>query len=366
MKRAGDRHLEPLVSVVIPLYNQRRYLDACLQSICDQTYRNLEVLVVNDGSTDDSPDLAKCWAEKDSRIRVIDKANEGAIMARRDGYRQAAGEYIAFVDSDDLLPKNAIAALAGIMTEKGVDLVIGSMTKKLGFIKKTNIDKPFSFPCHEVVKQPELFDKYYLGFFLNSIFPVSMCGRMYRKAVMDKAWNETKLFDEEVTKMGEDQFFNMKLFPFLRSMYRIDDEVYIYRYGGGTNRFNPNYTQLFVSSDKRLKQLDYYNYTEGYGPLFDEYVACLYFHASRLISCGVTDRQGVIDFFKHEMETRELMPRLLEHYAAVGAPDRRSQLMLNRDFEGMYQCAFELLRQRSGSVKAKIRHHLINWLLRWS
>ena len=222
MKGTDLRRSEYAVSIVIPLYNQRRYLEACLQSVCDQTYRNLEVIVVNDGSTDDSPDIARQWAQKDDRVKVVDKPNEGAIMARRDGYRQATGEYIAFVDSDDLLPRNAIAALADIMTEKDVDLVIGSMSKKLGFIRKSQIDKPFKFPYHKVIQQPELFDKYYLGFFLNDIFPISMCGRMYRKAAMDKAWDETTLFDEEVAKMGEDQFFNLMLFPYLRSMYRTD------------------------------------------------------------------------------------------------------------------------------------------------
>lgn len=355
----------PLVSVVMPMYNQHRRLNATMRSICRQTYTNLEIIIVNDGSTDDSPSIARSWAARDNRVRVIDKSNQGAILARRDGYRQARGEFITFVDSDDLLPRNAIAILAGHIIAHNVDLVVGSITRKLGFIKQSHTDRSFTFPFDTVVKQPELFDKYYLGFFRNNIFPMSMCARLYRKSALDRAWDSTALFDEQVTLMGEDQFFNLKLFPYLRSMYRTDETVYIYRYGGGTNRFNPNFTQLFVSSDKRLQLLDQYNYEAGYESLFAEYVACLYFHASRLISCQVADRQGVIDFFKHEVENRQLMPRLMDFYREHGTPDERARLLLALDYDAMYSYANNMLQQRRASLKSKLRSLAINILKRF-
>ena len=256
--------MNPLVSIIVPLYNQERYLDACLRSISRQSYKNLEVIVVNDGSTDNSSSMAKEWIKKDQRIRVVDKCNEGATKARLYGFGLANGDYVAFVDSDDLLPEDSISILANEMKEKNVDLVIGSITKKLGFFKKRHIDRCFSFPYNQVVSQPELFDKYYLGFFKNDILPVSMCARLYRKSVIDHALQETSLYDNEITLMGEDQFFNVKLFPYLHSVYRIDKTVYIYRFGGGTTYFNPRFTQLFALSDKRLKLLDQYHYDEGY------------------------------------------------------------------------------------------------------
>ena len=153
----NEQTYSPLVSIVVPMYNQRRHLDDCLMSITCQTYKNIEVIVVNDGSTDDSPLMAKKWAARDDRVKVIDKQNAGAILARLDGYRIAKGDFIAFVDSDDLLPKNAIDILAGHIVEKNVDLVIGSMTRKLAFIKQTHIDKSYTFPINQVVTQPVLF-----------------------------------------------------------------------------------------------------------------------------------------------------------------------------------------------------------------
>lgn len=358
--------MNPLVSIIVPLYNQEHYLDACLRSICHQSYRNLEVIVVNDGSTDNSSSMAKEWSKKDQRFRVFDKRNEGAIKARLYGCDMANGDYVAFVDSDDLLPKDSISIMANEMKEKDVDLVIGSITKKLGFFKKSHIDRCFTFPYNQVVLQPELFDKYYLGFFKNDIFPVSMCARLYKKSVIDQALQETCLYDNDVTLMGEDQFFNVKLFPYLRSVYRLDETVYIYRFGGGTTYFNPRFTQLFALSDKRLKLLDQYHYDEGYGYLFDEYIACLYYHASRLIFCKVADKDGVIDFFKREIIHRELMPRLEEYYLLKDKKNQQVQSLLNRDFEGMYNCALHIVEQRKRSLKMRIRSYAIKALSFWS
>ncbi len=357
---------QPLVSIIVPMYNQQRYVDDCLRSISRQSYKNLEVIVINDGSTDNSPSMVRAWTQKDDRIHLIDKPNEGVTMARRDGLLKATGQFVAFVDSDDLLPSRAIEILVDCINRTGVDLVLGSATKKLGFIHRRGMDRMMTFPCHQVIEQPDLFDKYFVGFFRNNVFLVSMWARLYRKAVIDKAMEQTQLFDKDVNRMGEDQLFNLRLFPFLQSMYRTDQTVYIYRYGGVTNRFNPHFTQLFDSSDKRLKMLDQYEYVEGYQPLFAEYVACLYFHASRLISCEVTDKQGVIDYFRQEMEHRALMPRLLAFYNEHGAPDSRVQMLLDNNYEGMYQCACDLIEQRRSTMKSRIRSWAIRSLMRWS
>lgn len=358
---------KPVVSIIIPFYNQRkRYLDECLRSVCAQSYESIEVIVVNDGSTDDSPTIANAWSRKDNRVHVEDKVNEGVTMARRYGLTKATGEYVAFVDSDDLLPRQAIEILVHSAEDSGADLVIGSMTKKLGFIKQSHVDKNLSFPFYQLVSQPELFEQYYIGFFLNSVFSVSMCARIYRKSLIDKAMHEAELFDREVGNMGEDQFFNLKLFPYLNSMYRTDETVYIYRFGGGTFGFNKNFPQVFKSSDKRLKLLDQYHYEKGYRSLYAEYVACLYFHASRLITCKITDKDGVKDYFRDEIEHRELMPRLLDYYTEHGAPDKRTQCLLDRDFEGMYACACDINRQRFGSLKGMIRRRIIRLMVRLS
>lgn len=93
----------PLISVIVPVYKVEKYLDRCVQSIVDQTYRNLEIILVDDGSPDNCPAMCDAWAEKDKRVKVIHKENGGLSDARNAGMTAASGEYIGFVDSDDWL-----------------------------------------------------------------------------------------------------------------------------------------------------------------------------------------------------------------------------------------------------------------------
>lgn len=93
----------PLISVIVPVYKVEAYLDRCVQSIVDQTYRNLEIILVDDGSPDNCGAMCDAWAEKDSRIKVIHKENGGGARARNIGLEYASGQYIGFVDSDDFI-----------------------------------------------------------------------------------------------------------------------------------------------------------------------------------------------------------------------------------------------------------------------
>ena len=343
--------VDPKVSVVIPLYNQEKYLDTCISSICNQSYKNLEIIIVNDGSTDNSPLKAKKWIEKDNRIHVIDKKNEGTSFARRDGYLRATGDFITFVDNDDSLPIDAIKTMVHIIEEKNVDLLLGNIIRKLGIVK--TVQHYGSFPVNEVVNQPELFDKYYIAFYGDSCFLVSMWGRLYRKSVIDEAYKKTELFSPELRCMAGDEYFNMKLFPFLRSMYKTDLPVYYYRYGGTVDGYNRFFPEVFKLSDMRLPLLDSYGYSQGYGSLFDEYVNCFYYHAQQLMEFKQTDRQGVISFFKEELNNRELLPRLLEWYDKNDIENEGMKLIKERDFDGMYEYAFRLMRIRTKSILYK-------------
>ena len=97
-----------LVSIVLPIYNVEKYLDRCIESVINQTYRNLEILLVDDGSPDDCPQKCEEWAKKDGRIKVIHKANAGLGYARNTGIENASGEYICFFDSDDYIDPSTI------------------------------------------------------------------------------------------------------------------------------------------------------------------------------------------------------------------------------------------------------------------
>ena len=118
-------------SIVVPCYNVERYLSQCIESLCKQTLTDIEIILVDDGSPDDSGKICDGWAERDSRIKVIHKPNGGVSAARNDGMAIANGEYIIFCDSDDWLPENALETLYNEGTSTNADVVIGDVYQSL-------------------------------------------------------------------------------------------------------------------------------------------------------------------------------------------------------------------------------------------
>ena len=111
----------PLVSVIVPIYNTEKYLDRCIKSIVNQTYKNLEIILVDDGSPDNCPSICDNWARIDSRINVIHQKNSGVSAARNAALDLASGEYIGFVDSDDFIEPD----MYSLLVQKSVDTDAG-------------------------------------------------------------------------------------------------------------------------------------------------------------------------------------------------------------------------------------------------
>lgn len=119
----------PLVSIVIPAYSVERYIGECLDSISRQTYRDIEVIIVDDGSPDGTYEVACAKARKDKRIKVLRQPNSGPGAARNKGIALACGQYLTFADADDIMPPNAIAKLVGTLERTGSDFVVGALTR---------------------------------------------------------------------------------------------------------------------------------------------------------------------------------------------------------------------------------------------
>lgn len=115
--------MEELISIIVPIYNAEKYLDTCLASIINQTYKNLEIILVNDGSTDSSEQICQQFANKDKRIIIKTQINSGLVRARKAGLALSHGEYIAFVDADDHIDGEMYEYLHQVITEYDVDLV---------------------------------------------------------------------------------------------------------------------------------------------------------------------------------------------------------------------------------------------------
>ena len=113
-----------LVSIVLPVYNVEKYLDRCIESVVGQTYSNLEIILVDDGSPDRCPQKCEEWAKRDKRIKVIHKANSGLGYARNTGIEYASGEYICFFDSDDYVAQDTIEKAYATAKTSNSDMVL--------------------------------------------------------------------------------------------------------------------------------------------------------------------------------------------------------------------------------------------------
>jgi glycosyltransferase involved in cell wall biosynthesis len=140
------RRRAPRLSVVVPVYNVERYLAECLDGIVEQSYDDLEVVLVDDGSTDRSGEIAESYARRHRRVRLVRTANQGLGAARNTGVRHARGELLAFADSDDLVLPDAYAAMVAMLDESGSDFVVGSMQRNF---KRGTVLPPRQHVLHE-------------------------------------------------------------------------------------------------------------------------------------------------------------------------------------------------------------------------
>lgn len=114
---------QPLLSVIVPIYKVEKYLDRCVESIVNQTYKHLEIILVDDGSPDNCPQICDSWAEKDNRIKVVHKENGGLSDARNAGMRNATGEVVSFIDSDDWIELDMFEKMLSQMEQDNSDIV---------------------------------------------------------------------------------------------------------------------------------------------------------------------------------------------------------------------------------------------------
>ena len=147
-----------MVSIIVPIYNKEKELKQCIESVINQTYTNLEIILVNDGSTDLSREICEKFLQSDSRIKLINKKNEGVELARVTGLKYATGDYVTFVDPDDWIQNNAIEVLVNSIKKENADVSFGKLCRvldKYGFIKRNTKNNIYN---NLIIKQNELMD----------------------------------------------------------------------------------------------------------------------------------------------------------------------------------------------------------------
>lgn len=248
---------QPLVSVVIPIYNVEKYLDRCITSVVDQTYGNLEIILVDDGSPDNCPAICDDWAKRDKRIKTVHKKNEGAGRARNAGLDTASGDYVLFVDSDDYIDLSTAQKCVEALERDNSDIVMFGRVevKSNGETKNKPIVTDKYFFADKEVTQDVL-----PGLFVSEKgFGVGVCGKMFNLARI-KEIGIRFLSEREI--LSEDACFLLELFKYINSVSLLDENFYYYFQNA--NSFSRTYKKNLPEMNDRF--LSYcLNLCEKYG-----------------------------------------------------------------------------------------------------
>lgn len=227
---------QPLVSVIIPVYNAKNHIARCIESVCKQTYQNLEILLLNDGSRDVSPEVCRMYADRDSRITLVNKPNSGVSATRNLGLAMAKGEYLQFVDSDDYLAPSATALLVQKALTHDADMVIAHYYRvEYPYGGDPAADEPpRSGPDPAPVVTPLGFlpegflDK--RGFAENLMAePASFYyGVMWNKLYRRKIVAEHEIHCSEELTWSEDFLFNLEFIRYAERFYSLASPIYYY------------------------------------------------------------------------------------------------------------------------------------------
>ena len=233
--------MSPQVSIIVPIYNVALFLDQCLASLAKQTLSNLEIICVNDGSTDNSAQIVQKYLETDPRFQLINQSNQGLGAARNSGLKAATGEYVGFVDSDDWVEAEMYADLYQLASAHDVDLVICGMKvfdeSKNSFTNNNYYSfSQLTIPLHQPYQPVD---------YLNNLFqiPVSACNKIFRRQKII----DLQLSFPTQTIFEDNPFFYTFYLNAHRSMI-IDQPYYCRRVRSGsitTTSSNSSYVDIF-------------------------------------------------------------------------------------------------------------------------
>lgn len=229
-----------LISVIVPVYNSEKFLEKCIESILSQTYTNLELILINDGSKDASPKICDEFVKKDNRIKVIHKTNGGVSSARNAGLSNAKGEYICFVDSDDIIPPTSVMDLYKGMQENNCQYAAGIC----GILKKKKVKNPIcSFQLIDFNRDTNVLLKY-----ITQPGSYSPYAKMYSAKII----KENHIMYNENLKCSEDALFIRQYLKYCSCICLIPYVVYEYNTDNENSLSKRGYSDFCIYYEKKL------------------------------------------------------------------------------------------------------------------
>ena len=262
----------PLVSVIVPIYNTEKYLDRCIKSIVNQTYKNLEIILVDDGSPDNCPSICDNWAKIDSRIKLVHQKNSGVSAARNAALDLAGGEYIGFVDSDDFIEPD----MYSLLVQKSVDTDAGCASCGFVFDYIDGRDSVLIKAEDFVLNGDDILKNY----IADKLIRPETANKIYKKFLFDNV-----RFNPDI-HYAEDLLINYELLKNAKTAVGISDCLYHYVQESGNSSTTALITPYRAQSYRVLKQI----VDEQSGtPLFEiavcRYVKGIFALLTRLCKC---------------------------------------------------------------------------------
>ena len=215
------------ITVIVPVYNVENYLNKCLDSLINQTYKNLEIIVIDDGSTDNSGEICQEYAQKDNRITYVEQENGGLSDARNAGLERMTGSYVTFVDSDDWVEPNYVEVLHNKLIGYQADIAIGN------YYSYNEDEAMYYFHINgesyyeKLYDNISIFENLYDAKQMKSFSLISAWGKLYKAELFDYI-----RFDKG--KLGEDGYINQKLYLLVQKVIYINQGLYAYRQRSGS------------------------------------------------------------------------------------------------------------------------------------
>lgn len=268
-----------IISIIVPIYNVEKYLEECLESIRNQTYTNIEVILVNDGSTDGSKEIGERFCEQDIRFKLVTQENQGASVARNRGVKESNGDYIMFVDSDDVVKDNIVEVLLSYM-KTDVDIVECKSTRcKEELFENNPVNIIFEGESTEaIIKSIEYKEVKYCPF-----------TKLYRRELVEKV-----PFLEGV--IYEDVYTGINFLRNIRKMIVLDLNGYYYRVRPNsvmTTSFNKKNLDIFPVGKKLIESFDDNEYLLPYIGYFIFYLSLSHYQRD-----GITKGSPCFDMYE--------------------------------------------------------------------
>lgn len=250
------------ISIIVPVYNSERTLRVCIKSIINQTYRDLDIILVDDGSTDKSGRICEEFAKVDSRIRVLHKRNGGIVAARNAGIQLISNEgYTTFCDSDDRMAIDAVEKLYKFGISTNADVICGNLQKFFACGIKLKRIIPPSLSKKRSYSKKEIKTEIMPSFFGITDFTGYMPTKLYKNALLKKIIG----IQHPTLRFQEDVLVNLLITLAANKIAVIPDIVYYYRVGGGTSRYMPNFLEDCISLyNFKLSVIEKHCFPENY------------------------------------------------------------------------------------------------------